>query len=188
MKTLRATLVALLLLALMAVPALAGGDGSGNGNGNDMFADVTISTSCNENPKSVTVTNDSDFPILVLSVVAAGDDFDMENPMEGAEGEPIVEQDELAPGESATYAAPDADARNFVVVLAAVDAETDPEAMEGKVTVAFVGCIEVDETFEMPGMPQTGAGGMSGAGLPLGSFAAVFSLLAAGGYTVLRRR
>ncbi len=186
MNTIRATLVALLLLALMAVPALAGGGEPGTANGDGMFADVTVSTNCNETPKSVTVTNDSDFPIEVLSVVVADDNFDMEDPMEGV-GEPIVEEDELAPGESATYSAPDEEARNFAVFLAAVDAETGVEEAE-KATVVFVGCIEVDETFEMPGMPQTGAGGMSGAPLPLAPAGAWLSLLAAASYAILRHR
>jgi hypothetical protein len=179
-----------LLLALVAAPALAGGD-TGAGSGGDLFADVTVSTNCNANPKSVTVTNDSDFTILVVSVVVAGDDFDMEDPMAGGQGEPIAEQESLAPGESATYSAPDGDAKNFVVVLAAIDAAAGAEAMQGKVTVAFVGCVEVDEAMQMPGMPQTGAGGMAGAGLPqlpLGHVATLSSLLGAGGLAALKRR
>lgn len=37
-------------------------------------------------------------------------------------------------------------------------------------------------------MPDTGVGGMAGAGVPLGSLSAAATLLIAGGYTLLRRR
>ena len=184
MKTLRATLVSLLLLALLTVPALADG-----GSSAEPFADVTVSTNCNEDPQSVTITNDSDFDILVLAVVIAGDDFDMENPMEGMEEEPLAEQETLAAGESATFEAPEgAEGRNFVAILAALDADSDPQAMEGKVTFAFVGCIEVDEDFAMPGMPDTGAGAAAGAGLPLGNLAMLLPLAGAAAYAVRGRR
>ncbi len=46
-----------------------------------------------------------------------------------------------------------------------------------------------DDEQETPEMPDTGAGGMAGgAGLPIGNIAAVLSLLAVSGYAILRRR
>lgn len=183
MKTLRATLVSLLLLAMLAVPALADG-----GSSAEPFADVTVSTNCNDDPQSVTITNDSDFDVLLIAIVAAGD-FDMENPMDGMGEDPLEEPQTLAAGESATFEAPEgAEGRNFVAILAALDADADPQAMEGNVTFAFIGCIEVDEDFAMPGMPDTGAGAAAGAGLPLGNLAMLLPLAGAAVYAVRGRR
>lgn len=158
-------------------------------DGDGKFADVTVKAVCSAEPKQVRVTNDSDFAIVVQSVSIAGDEFDFEDMDGGGNGEPMVRNDELAPGESATYTAPEGvDAQNFVVVLIAADPGTI-ESQEGKATVAFVGCINVDEDFEMPGMPDTGAGGVAGgAGMPIGWMAAGVTVLLAGGYAVLRRR
>ncbi len=51
------------------------------------------------------------------------------------------------------------------------------------------GDVQDDQQVEVPkAMPSTGAGGMAGGGIPLGTVAATIMMLAAGGYATLRRR
>lgn len=61
----------------------------------------------------------------------------------------------------------------------------DDQQMPGMVPDNAMDMIGGDES---PDMPNTGAGGMAGGGIPVGAIAAALSALAACGYAVLRRR
>lgn len=187
MKKLTTVVLALTLALALATPAFADG-GPGSGGENGLFPDVTLSTHCNDEPKSVTLTNNSDFPILVFGIAIAGSLFDPSDPMEGMD-DPIAEDVELAPGESETFAAPEGteDEPNFVAVVGAIDAATEEDATEIKVVTIFAACDEFSFEDGMPGMPETG-GGAGSEGFPAAGFAALVAALAAGAYRGLVRR
>ena len=197
MKTLTSVLVALVLTLSMAFTAFADGGNTGGGGGDIQFADVTVKATCSADPKTVTVTNDSEFEVTVISVSLAAeslenfDNLDMQDMMGNlGENEPVIEDDQLAAGESKTYTAPEgAEGNNFVVLLTALDSDlaTDQQPESARITVVVAACAEIDDLSQMPGMPQTGAGGMTGASLPLGSLGAAASFLLAGAYAVRRR-
>ncbi len=188
LKTLRATVAAMFVLMLMAVPALAQEGSPG---------DITISVSCGTDPEEVSIANNlEDLPISVLEISSVG-------------GASFTINDEIGPGETVTYESGEA-ADNNVLTPSFIFDENDPE--EG--VIVRIGpepilddytvlCNQSPESFdvidddqdddqqgEIPdGTGNTGAGGMAGAaGLPIGSIAAAASLLIAAGYAAYRRR
>ncbi len=199
MKTIRATLMALALLALMALPALAGGkppDGKPTEG-----VDITISVSCTTNPEQVSIANNlRELPISIVEISSIDDP---------RENEPFFIGEEIGPGETITFESGDAADENVLTNQFIFDNENlENEGVivrigpEPILDDFEVGCNQSPETFEVlgdddqdddeqetPQMPDTGAGGMSGgAGLPIGNIAAAGSLLAAGAYAMRRRR
>ena len=192
MKTILSILAAFAMALTLAVPALAQDDEQGD---DGMFADVTVKANCSDVPKSVTITNDSDFEIRVLSISVTAEDLSQ---LQGARGtgqlpegtEITPEQATLATGETLTAEAEaDQEAEGFIVILAATEAAR-AQAQAGKVTVAIVGCVEADQAQGLPGMmPATGGGGMAApSSVPLAPLAGFAALLLSGGYAIWRRR
>lgn len=196
MKALRATLAALMLLALITFPALAGGDG---GDGGEDLGDITISVSCTTDPETVSIANNlDDLPISIVEISSIDDP---------RENEPFFVGEEVAAGESITFESGSAADVNVLTEQFIFD--DDNLENEGVVVRIGpepilddfeVGCNQSPETFtvtgggavpddqqEMPGdMPDTGAG--AAAALPVAPLAGLVSLGALGAFGVLRRR
>ncbi len=190
---LRATSLALLLALLLAVPAFAGGDGGD--------ASLTISVSCETDPETVTVTNNLGGTLNVVTIGSLDDP---------RSDEPFFLPDsgldfQVPDGGSITYEAGDAADENILTNNFIFDNDAEDEGVEVSIgpegitgqngPLEFeVLCSEGTETFtfgddgETPEMPDTGAGGMAGAAIPIGNIAAVFWLLAAGAYAIRRHR
>ncbi len=193
MRTLRATSLALLLALLLAVPAFAGGDGGD--------ASLTISVSCETDPETVTVTNNLGGTLNVVTIGSLDDPRSDEPfflPDSGLEFE-------VPAGDSIMYEAGEAADENVLIDNFIFDNDAEDEGVEVSIgpegitgqngPLEFeVLCSEGTETFtfdddgETPEMPDTGAGGMAGSGLPVGNAAVGLGLVVALGYSVLRRR
>ncbi len=192
LKTLRATLAALLLLALMAFPALA-----------QEFSG-TITVDCFSDPETVTVENTGSTPFVVDSITSLNDP---------RENEPFDVSVEVEAGESVTFESGETADANVLVNQFIFDNEADDEGVEvvvnteGEGATTSVDCNDGSGTFAgtpgtgptptptdgkpMPGkMPNNGGGGMAtgSAGLPIGNALAGLTLLVGAGYAVVRRR
>ncbi len=195
MKITRALLSALALLTLLAVPAFAEGGADG---------DITISVSCTGNPEMVSITNNLDeLPISIVQISSIDDPRD---------NEPFFIGEEIGPGETLTFESGDAADDNVLTNQFIFDDDN----LENEGVIVRIGpepilddfvveCNQSPETFEvlddddqqvddqqdedMPDdMPETGAGGMAPAPLPVGNALAGASVLLAAGYAGLRRR
>ncbi len=191
MRTLRALLSALALLALLAFPALARDESS-----------LTISVSCETDPETVTITNNLEGTLNVVSISSLNDPRENE-PFLIFEMEELTQ--EVAVGGSVTFESGDAADENVLTNNFIFDNEAEDEGVvvsigpegitgqEGDLTFEVL-CEEGTETFtfgddgETPEMPDTGAGGMAGAAIPIGQLAGALSLVAGSGYFLLRRR
>lgn len=195
LKRFLSALVALTLALALAVPASAQDDVQDEQDGGEnMFADVTVSAVCSASPKQVTITNDSDFTIQVVSIEVTAEDMGSlaESGAFGGGTETEFDLSPIASGESETYTADDTNGQSFIVVLAALPEDAVGSTEPVDTTVVFVGCIEGEDLDaagmgQMPGMPATGAGALGG-GVPMGGLAALGSLLSAGALASLRRR
>ena len=201
MKSITSTLVAVALVLALATSALAGGRPGGGGGGDRVS--LTIAVDCDDNPETVTITNDLD-ATLNVATIGSLDDPREDEPFRVFETDPT---NEIEDGDSATYFsgsdAPEGDDNTLTQQFIFDDDAADegvrvsigPEGITGQEgPLEFeVLCAEGEETFvftrggEQPGMPNTGAGGAAGT-FPGGGLAATLPALWALGYALLRRR
>ncbi len=135
MKTLRALLSALALLALLAIPALAQDESS-----------LTISVSCETDPETVTITNNLEGTLNVVSISSLDDPRENE-PFLIFEMEELTQ--EVAVGGSVTFESGDAADENVLTEQFIFDNEAQDEGVVVSIGPEGITGQEGDLTFEV---------------------------------------
>ncbi len=195
MKTLRMAPMVVLLMMLLAAPALA--DGTGLEDVKLLGARVKLN--CASNPETVTIRNVGTARLMVerISTLINPDDketFDVNTVVEPGEtiiyqsgsGAPEGEDTTLTQSELFDEEMPDDGLR---IVLGHVE---EPTLATGHSTTCAQGGFGIWEIYDSatpPSVPNTGAGGAAGGlGAAAGYVVAALSMLGAFGYAARRRR